>query len=80
MANKKSIKSLIKYYELDEDDDMSYFSYILDSEINGQQQQVRDLYNQMKPQDQCEFKSYLRTSEYPIREQYNVLKTLGLVC
>lgn len=50
---KKYAIDLAKEYDFSNENE--YFQYIVDSLINGNRQQVRDLFNQMKPEDQEEF-------------------------
>jgi hypothetical protein len=53
-APKKYAKDLTKQHELNHGAE-SYFQYIVDSLVNGQRQQVKDLFNAMKKCDQEEF-------------------------
>lgn len=50
---KKYAIDLAKEYDFSNENE--YFQYIVDSLVNGNRQQVRDLFNQMKPEDQEEF-------------------------
>ena len=50
---KKTAETLAKEYDFNTKED--YFNYIVDSLINGQRQQMRNLFNQMNPYDQKEF-------------------------
>ena len=50
---RKYAEDLAKDYDFETRDD--YFNYIVDSLVNGQRQQVRNLFNQMKSEDQREF-------------------------
>lgn len=50
---KRYAEDLAKDYDFETKED--YFNYIIDSLINGQRQQVKDLFNQMKGEDQQYF-------------------------
>ena len=46
--------------DLDFENGIDYYNYIIDSYINGNRQQVKDLFNDMEPDDQINFfNSYL---------------------
>ena len=49
----KLLKTLAKEYEFE--NEQQYFEYIVQSLINGQRSQVRELFNQMKKEDKEEF-------------------------
>ena len=51
---KKEAQTLAKEYELGTEE-TDFFNYILESLINGQRQQVRDLFNMMKPHNKRTF-------------------------
>ena len=51
--SKKYAETLAKEYDFQTKE--QYFDYIVESLINGQRQQVKDLFNQMKKSDQQEF-------------------------
>ena len=51
---RKHAETLAKEHELG-DNENDFFQYIVDSLINGQRQQVRDLFNSMKQDDQRTF-------------------------
>lgn len=50
---KKYAEDLAKEYDFESEND--YFNYIVESLVNGQRQQVRSLFNRMKPESQREF-------------------------
>ena len=50
---KKYAETLAKEYDFETKED--YFNYIVESLINGQRQQVKNLFNAMKKDDQKEF-------------------------
>jgi len=50
---KKYAETLAKEYDFETKED--YYNYIVESLINGQRQQVRDLFNAMRKSDQQEF-------------------------
>lgn len=50
---RKYAEDLAKEYDFQEKEE--YFDYIVDSLINGHRQQVRDLFNKMKPESRREF-------------------------
>ena len=50
---KKYAETLAREYDFETKEE--YFDYIVESLINGQRQQVRKLFNQMKAYDQKEF-------------------------
>lgn len=49
MANKKTVETLAKEYDFN--DSTEYYNYILDSVINGQRQQARNLIEAMRKGD-----------------------------
>ena len=57
----KLLETLVKEYEFKTGSD--YFAYIVESLINGQRQQVRDLFNQMKKDDKADFLNNFLCSE-----------------
>jgi len=62
---------LAKEYEFNTADE--YYQYIIDSVINGQRQQARDLFNELKPEDQQTFLiDYCRDSEGIERSTKNI--------
>ncbi len=48
MSKHKHAESLAKSYELEEHSKEAFFAYILESLVNGQRQQMRDLFNEME--------------------------------
>tara|TARA_R110000850_G_scaffold3473_2_gene16773 strand:- start:3031 stop:3258 length:228 start_codon:yes stop_codon:yes gene_type:complete len=50
---RKKASTLAKEYEFNTKEE--YFNYIVETLINGQRQQVRDLFNAMRREDQNEF-------------------------
>jgi hypothetical protein len=55
----KLLKTLTKELELDQNIADAYFNYIVDTQINGQRQQVRDLFNDMRKDDKSDFIKFL---------------------
>ena len=51
-------KSLLKVYGYESIED--YFNYIVDSDINGQSAQVKNLFKKLDPEQKREFIIYLR--------------------
>ena len=51
---KKHAETLAKEYELGTNKE-GFYNYVIDSLINGQRQQVRDLFNSMKKDSQQDF-------------------------
>lgn len=59
----EKIENLVKDYEFETKEE--YFNYIVESLVNGQRQQVKDLFNQMKKQDKKDFLlNYLDEKDY----------------
>jgi hypothetical protein len=56
---KKSLKTLAK--ELDFNTGIEYYDYMIDSHINGQPQQCKELFAAMKREDKAGFINYLRS-------------------
>ena len=54
-------KSTLKKYEFN--DMGEYFSYIVDSQINGNHSQVRELYNKLNGEQQKEFFNWLKLNQ-----------------
>jgi len=54
---KKALKTLAK--ELDFSNETEYFDYMIDSHINGNIKQCKDLFNDMRQADRKAFVSYL---------------------
>lgn len=50
---KKKLLTLAKDHEFSTEEE--YFNYIIDSYINGQRQQVRELFNDMRKEDKEDF-------------------------
>jgi hypothetical protein len=61
---KKFAKTLAREHEMKTDND--YYSYIIESLINGQRQQVRNLFNAMHKDDQ----KYFLTTFLNVKEGY----------
>jgi len=55
---KKKLITLAK--ELDFNTEVEYFNYIVDSYINGQKQQVNELFNDMRKDDKRDFLEHVR--------------------
>lgn len=52
---KKYAETLAKSYELEDRTANGFFNYIVESLINGNRNQVKELFNEMKPESQREF-------------------------
>lgn len=78
MSNKKLLINLAK--DLDFETEMEYFDYIIDSMYNGQPQQVKRLYNDMKPCDRKEFVTWILSDVHTSDELIidKLLKTIGV--
>jgi hypothetical protein len=72
MSAKKKLINLAKQLEFKSETE--YFDYIILSSINGQSQQVRNLYNDMRITDRKDFLDYLAETEYYER----IRKTLDI--
>jgi len=55
-------KELIKSYDFDTIED--YFNYIIDSKINGQKQQAKELYNALSTRQKNNFNQWFLTFYY----------------
>jgi len=77
MGRKKKLINLAKEHDFETEE--QYLDYILESEINGQQQQVRELYKAMSYDDRNYFfETYYKNCAFPKEEMENVIKTLGV--
>jgi len=80
MAKRKRADKLAEDYELEENTCNCYYNYIVDSLINGQKQQVKELFNQMHKIDKDVFlnqwlgndiRAHIEVSEICIKELIN---------
>lgn len=74
--NKKHLITLA--IEHDFKTEVEYFDYIIESEINGQNQQVKSLYNAMKPSDKQKFLNWLSES-FKYHYVYKILKIIEVL-
>lgn len=66
---KKSLKTLAK--ELEFNSELEYFTYCIETYINGQRTQCRNLFNAMKKEDQKELLNFINRQFVPMDEIYN---------
>ena len=76
MANKKKLINLAK--ELDFETEYDYYNYIIDSSINGQPQQVKQLYNDMSRKDRDYFINIYLNDEVTSSIKKRILDNLKL--
>ena len=60
----KLLKTLTKVLDLDTYETNAYFDYIILTLMNGQRQQVRSLFNDMRKEDKKDFLTFLTDHEY----------------